>query len=342
MAKKENQKLKLLYLVKILSEKSDDRHGLTTCELENLLGEYGISVERKTLYSDIALLSGFGYDIVKEKIGKNMYYHMGNREFELPELKLLVDLVQSSKFITNKKSNALIHKLEKLSSMYDAKSLQRQVYVAGRIKSENENIYYAVDKLHEAINSDVIIEFKYYQWNMKKEKEARHNGKIYKVSPWALTWSDGNYYLIAFDEEQQEIRHYRVDKMQKVSLTNKKRNGKKAFESVDMALYTKRRFGMFSGDETEVSLQADNDMVGILIDYLGRDIPITCIDEYTFETKAKVVPSEQFICWVLSLGNKIKITAPEELVSDVRRLLKERVGLYEDYKNENEKSPFGL
>ena len=206
------QKLKLLYLIKIFTEDTDDQHALTLPQIAEKLDAYGVSAERKTLYQDFELLRDFGFDIIGQQARRNFYYHMGNRRFELPELKLLVDSVQSAKFITDKKSNALIKKLEGMVSKYEARKLQRQVIISGRIKAMNESIYYNVDKLHEAIGTDRQIRFKYFRWNINKEMELRKDGAWYQVSPWALMWDDENYYLVGYDAEDGKIKHYRVDK----------------------------------------------------------------------------------------------------------------------------------
>ena len=330
MPKDNNQKLKLLFLLKIMQEKTDDSHGLSSADIISLLLEYGIKVERKTLYSDIELLKDFGVDIYKEHIGRQYYYHMGSREFELPELKLLVDLVQSSKFITSKKSQKLINKIEKLTSNYEATQLQRQVYVSGRVKAENEKIYYAVDLIHNAINNDCRLRFQYFQWNIKKEKELRHNGKIYEVSPWALSWDNEKYYLIGYDDELKDIRHYRVDKIINIEISDKKRGGKSAFDSFDISSYSKRIFGMYDGKEQKVKLRVKNGLVGVIIDRFGTDINIKKIDNTYFETVVDVLVSEQFLGWIIALGDNVKIVSPTEVVNDMKEMLKERAMLYND------------
>ncbi len=196
MAQGENQRLKMLYLVKIFSEETDDEHGLSLKEIASRLNSYGVTADRKTLYNDFENLRTFGYDIITEQKGRDLLYHMGKRTFELPELKLLVDSVQSAKFLTEKKSNQLIKKIESLGSIYDAKHLQRQVLISGRIKTMNESIYYSVDILHEAISRNKQVRFHYYQWNVQKRMELRKNGMWYQVSPWGLMWDDENYYLV--------------------------------------------------------------------------------------------------------------------------------------------------
>ena len=207
MAKGPNQKLKLLYLMKIFMEETDDAHGLTMPELIGKLNAYGVNADRKTLYQDMEELRTFGLDIIGEQEGRKWYYYLGAREFELPELKLLVDSVQSAKFMTDKKSSELIHKIESLASRYVAKKLQRQVFITGRVKTMNESIYYNVDRLHEAIGTDSQIRFKYYQWNVNKEMELRRDGEWYQTSPWSLRWDDENYYLIAYNSEDGTLRH---------------------------------------------------------------------------------------------------------------------------------------
>ena len=209
----DHQKLKMLYLAKIFSEETDDQHALTMPEIIEMLARCGVNADRKTLYLDFDELRNFGMDIIAEQVGRNCYYHLGAREFELPELKLLVDSIQSAKFITDKKSNELIRKLETLTSKYEAKQLQRQVIITGRVKTMNESIYYNVDKIHDAINSGCQIRFKYFQWNVQKKMELRRGGIWYQISPWALMWDDENYYLITYDNYYDKIVHYRVDKI---------------------------------------------------------------------------------------------------------------------------------
>lgn len=253
MAQGENQRLKMLYLVKIFSEETDDEHGLSLKEIASRLNSYGVTADRKTLYNDFENLRTFGYDIITEQKGRDLLYHMGKRTFELPELKLLVDSVQSAKFLTEKKSNQLIKKIESLGSIYDAKHLQRQVLISGRIKTMNESIYYSVDILHEAISRNKQVRFHYYQWNVQKRMELRKNGMWYQVSPWGLMWDDENYYLVAFDAEDQKIKHYRVDKMLHISISSDDRIGNNQFKEFNLPKYTKSLFGMYGGELTRIT-----------------------------------------------------------------------------------------
>ena len=322
-----NQKLKMLYLAKIFSEETDDLHSLTMQEIISKLESYEVNANRKTLYKDFEELRNFGYDIVSTKSGRECYYQLVSRDFELPELKLLVDSVQSAKFITNKKSNELIKKLESLVSRYEGKKLQRQVVISGRVKTMNESIYYNVDKIHEAINSDCQIRFKYFQWNTKKEMELRKNGSWYQVSPWALMWDNENYYLVAYDAEDKKIKHYRVDKMLRISVSENKREGQNQFKAFNMPQYTKSLFGMYGGEETHITIEADNSLAGVIIDRFGKDIFITPFDDKHFRTTIDVALSNQFLGWVMALGEGIKIVAPDYAVNRMRtelnRLLKQ-------------------
>ena len=324
-----NQKLKLLYLIKIFTEDTDDQHALTLPQIAEKLDAYGVSAERKTLYQDFELLRDFGFDIIGQQARRNFYYHMGNRRFELPELKLLVDSVQSAKFITDKKSNTLIKKLEGMVSKYEARKLQRQVIISGRIKAMNESIYYNVDKLHEAIGTDRQIRFKYFRWNIKKEMELRKDGAWYQVSPWALMWDDENYYLVGYDAEDGKIKHYRVDKMWRISVADRKREGKEQFKAFNMPRYTKSLFGMFGGEEVKVTLEAENGMVGILLDRFGKDIPVKPVDADHFRTSVVVAVSSQFLGWIMALGDGVKIIGPDKVVTRMKEEIRLISQMYE-------------
>lgn len=318
MARGRHQKLKLLYLMKIFMEETDDGHGLSRQDLIDRLNACGITADRKTLYSDFEELRTFGIDIITGHEGNDWTYHIGEREFELPELKLLVDSVQSAKFITERKSRDLIKKLENLVSKHEAKQLHRQVLISGRVKTMNESIYYNVDKLHTAINADSRIRFQYFQWNVKKEMVLRHDGAWYNVSPWALVWDNENYYLIGYDSTSGQLRHYRVDKMLKISSTDEKRQGEEAFSRIDIPSYSRQLFGMYGGEETRVSLEAADHMAGILIDRFGQDIRIIPGETGTFTAYISVAVSPQFLGWVFSLGRDVRITGPAKVVQMMR------------------------
>lgn len=333
--KGDNQKLKMLYLAKIFSEETDDQHSLTMLEIITKLAANGVNADRKTLYLDFEELRRFGLDIIATKVGRDCYYHLGNRDFELPELKLLVDSVQSAKFITDKKSNELIKKLEALVSKHEGKQLHRQVVISGRIKTMNESIYYNVDMLHEAINLDRQIRFRYTRWNVYKQMEYRRDGAWYQVSPWCLIWDDENYYLAAYDASEERIKHYRVDKIVELSITEEKRLGREAFGAFDPARYSRSQFGMFGGEPMRVTLSGRRDMVGTLLDRFGRDITVIPEEGGRFTAHIDVRVSRHFLAWIIALGDGVSITGPEALVEQMRA---EAARLTAQYGNTNQDS----
>ena len=328
MAKGNNQKLKLLYMAKIFSEKTDENHGISVQEMISLLNQYEVNADRKTIYLDFEELRHFGMDIISNQEGRNVYYRLASRDFELPELKLLVDSVQSSKFITERKSRELIKKLESLVSTYDARQLHRQVILTGRVKTMNESIYYSVDKIHEAINDDRQITFQYFQWNVLKKPELRHDGAWYHISPWALVWDDENYYLIGYDSESSKIKHYRVDKMMHLDVAAEKREGKDVFQQMNLPTYSKGLFGMYGGETTNVTLYCENRMAGPIIDRFGKDIPMVKADSEHFNAYVEVSASPQFLGWIIALGKGVKITSPESMVEAMKEEAKRLADQY--------------
>lgn len=327
MAKGSNQKLKIVYLIKILTEKTDEQHSITMNEIISELKAYGVNAERKSLYNDIENLRQYGLDIVGEQHDRTYYYYLVSRQFELAELKLLVDSVQSAKFITERKTNQLIKKIEGLASKYQASQLQHQVYVSQRVKTTNEKIYYNVDKIHTAIDRNSMISFQYFQWNVKKEMVLRKDGEPYIVSPWALTWDDENYYMVAIDSSDEKVKHFRVDKMLNIEFLDKPRLGGEKFsgQNADVGLYAKKVFGMFSGKEEIVKLECKNEMAGVIIDRFGKDTMFIPKDDEHFTANVKVIVSNQFISWVCSLGNGVKIVGPDDVVEKVKSEV-ERLG----------------
>lgn len=329
MAKSENQKQKILVLLDLFKSKTDEEHGVTTSDIIDYLAEHGIKAERKTVYADLNTLKEYGYEISKEKKDGNYYYTLLDRDFQLPELKLLVDAVQASKFISAKKSSELIKKIENLASVYQAKQLQRQVFVSNRIKTNYENVYYNVDELNLAINENRKIKFDYYEWNLSKEMVLRKNGHKNDISPWSLAWDDENYYLVAFDGNSGIIKHYRVDKMRKIEILDKARDGREEFEEFDAAKYAKKVFGMFTGDEQRVKIQFANKLIGVVIDRFGQDIMIIPkgMDQFVVNVNVKV--SNMFLGWIIGLGDGAKILEPESVVDEVKQITER---LKEQYK----------
>ena len=312
MAKSAGQKLKLLYILKLLTENSDENHPVSTADIISYLESNGIHSERKSIYDDIEKLCDFGYDIIQVQSRLGGGYYMAGREFELAELKLLVDAVQSSRFITTRKSRSLIKKLERMAGKYDAGKLQRQVYVAGRIKTENESIYYNIDNIHRAIQENKQIEFQYLDWNLKKELVPRVGGRK-QVSPWALIWREENYYLAAYDSVDGIMKHYRVDKMGQVRVLKEAREGMEQFAKVDPAVYTNQTFGMFSGTEEIVTLQFPNRLVGVVLDRFGREADIRPMTDRVFQIRVKVAVSGQFFGWLAGIGREAVVVSPAEV-----------------------------
>jgi len=323
MARSEKQKLKLLYIVKILMQNTDENHYLSMQELLSQLESYGVLAERKSVYSDIHLLQEFGYDIDTRKSKTNGGYALLSNEFELAELKLLVDTVQASKFITKNKSKKLIDKLEKFTSKFQAKELNRQVYVSNRIKTENENIYYNVDCINQGIQHNKKIQFAYYVWNVASKMEMRKNGELYVVSPWALTFQEENYYLIAYDETNQMIKHYRVDKMKEISTTNEARIGNDEYKRFDLVSYCKKTFGMYGGTEETVTLKMPNAYVGVILDRFGKDVSIRELNNNEFTVRFLVNVSPLFYGWISGLGVNAFIISPEWVRKDYVEYLEE-------------------
>ena len=314
MPKGKNQKLKLYYLAKIMREKTDEEHGLSMKEIQMRLAEYECTADRKSIYDDLAALDVMGLEISGEQIGGTYKYHVSDKEFDIAELKLLVDAVQSSKFITERKSNDLIKKLTGMASEYEAAQLKRQVVVQGRVKTMNESIYYVVDEIHRAISGNNQIMFEYMQWNLKKQLEPKKK-EPYKVSPWALIWAGENYYLVAYDEIEDEIKHFRVDKMKSVTVLKEKRKGKEKFKENELASYSNMNFDMYGGEEKDVRIAFKNEKVGILIDRFGKDIMIHDSDrEGWSETVVKVAVSRHFFGWIFALGTDVVIKGPKEVV----------------------------
>lgn len=327
MPKSENQKQKLLYIAKYLMENTDEFHSVTTPQLIQYLNSQGIKAERKSIYNDIDTLNDFGMDIIRsdEHYGG---YMLASRPFELAEVKLLVDLVQSSKFITEKKSRELIQKLETLTSKYDAKAMQRQVEIVGRSKTPNENIYYNVDFIHSAISKNVKIRFHYFNWNEEKKMQLRHDGAWYEVNPWKLTWDDENYYLIAYDEASEKMKFYRVDKILDILLTEEPRVGREAFENMDMAEFSKKTFGMFAGEEKTVRLRCENSMAGVIIDTFGTEVSMRRDGKQHFIARMDVVVSPQFFGWISGLGTRVELLSPDEVRSEYASYLEKIISNY--------------
>ena len=326
MSRSTNQKMKIPCLIRILEEKTDEEHGLNTEELIRELERYGISAERKSIYDDIALLQDRLGLVIEHDKAKG--YRLVQREFDLAELKMLVDAVQSSRFVSVTKSDELIRKLKGLTSDHHAKELQRQVTVKNRIKSMNNTTIYAIDTVHNAILQNRKITFQYWGWTPEKEQKARHNGKKYKVSPWMLLWDDEYYYLVAYDSENRSLRHYRVDRMRSVDETDETREGREEFTKLDIAEYSSGVFGMFGGNLTHVSFRCANRLADVVLDRFGKDVILIPDRNGTFTFHADINVSPQFFGWVASFGDEIRIERPPEVIGQFKDHIKKALEQY--------------
>lgn len=327
MSKLSNQKLKLLYLMELLLKETDELHPVTIADMITALERQGISAERKSIYDDLETLRVFGIDIVQVR-NKSVGYYVASREFELPELKLLVDSVQSSKFITHKKTLSLIEKIERLASRHEAKLLHRQVFVQNRVKTMNESVYYNVDEISTAISQEKRIRFKYFEYNSKKERQFRKNGEKYEVSPFALMWDNENYYMLAFDSLSQNMKHYRVDKMVEIEITDESREGTVEFEKIDMSSYSKKVFSMFAGESNMVRIKFANHLAGTAIDRFGKDVHMSYFDSEHFIVNVTVAVSPQFFAWIFGFGSEVEILSPAEVKEQMRTRLRNVEKLY--------------
>ena len=323
MAKSQNQKLKLLYLVDILERKTDEEHPLNAAQLIEELAKVDVSAERKSIYDDVDQLVRYGYDIVLNKSRTNGGYYMASRRFELAELKIVVDSVQASRFISPKKTRELIGKLEQLCSIHEEKQLKRQVYVLNRIKTENEQVFYNVDIIHGAIHNNKQISFQYYVWSTTKEMKLRRSGQRYIVSPLGLTWDDENYYLIAFEEEKKAIRHYRVDKMKSIGIMEEDRTEDSGYRTFDIASYGNKTFGMYGGTPETITLSFPENLTGVMIDRFGKGISLKKESDTRYCVRVDVVVSGQFFGWVAGLGREVRIIAPDTTREQYRQFLTE-------------------
>lgn len=325
MARSANQKRKLPILAKLLLEKSDEEHPIPISEMLAELERNDIPAERKSIYDDMAQLSELGLDVQSRK-GKNGGWFIGQRDFELAELKLLVDAVQSSRFLTEKKSAALIRKLESLASAHQARQLQRQVYVDRRIKTMNESIFYNVDKLHAAIAANRVITFHYFEYNMKKERVLRRDGARYRATPFGLIWDNENYYLAAWDETRGELRHYRVDKMTDIIISGTTGTARGDWNPEG---YAGRHFGMYSGQPCKMRLRCKANLAGVVIDRFGRDVMLVPDGEEYFTVTVDLVVSPPFWGWLFGLGDEVEVLSPSWAVEEFKARLKTLLAHYE-------------
>ncbi len=326
MAKTTGQKLKLLYLRDYLLQYSDENHPLSIADMESYLETKGISAERKALYDDLEALRAYGLDIGQRRVGRSTGYYVLSRDFELSEVKLLVDAVQSSRFISEKKSRDLIGRIESLASRYEGRDLHRHVVVQNRGKSSNEAIFINVDAISEGINRGVMVEFRYFDYDARKNIVFRHGGAVYRVSAEFMVWDDENYYLVATPEGETAPRHYRIDKMKNVALSDipSKPLG------VDQAAYAGALFGMFSGEVRDVRIRFKNSLSGVAVDRFGLGPTFVPYDDDSFTLTARVAVSGQFLAWIAALDGGAEIMSPTDVRRQMEDFLSKSLCLYDD------------
>lgn len=325
MAKSENQKIKILYILDYLQKNSHQDHPVRASELMEMLERHNILCDRKTIYSDISVLQDFGIDILRVT-GRNGGYYIASRNFQLPELKLLIDAVQSSRFLTEKKSRELIEKLCAQCNEQDARLVRRDVYVSGRVKSMNETIYYNVDAIQEAIAQNRQIGFRYFDWGIDGKRVYRQ--KSYTASPYGLCQDNENCYLLALSP-RHGITSYRVDRMSDITLTGEKRVPCPELTGKKLTDYANRLFGMYSGDTVAVKLRFHRDLSNVVIDRFGKDTMLIPDGDDHFVFTVQVAVSPLFLSWVIGFGSKAQILYPQIVIDECRALCKEVLGQYE-------------
>lgn len=323
------QKQKLLYLQRILLEQTDENHKLSGPELIEQLALYGISAERKTIYDDIDALADAGLDICTERSGHSNVYYVASRLFQEEELFVLADAVASSKFLTQKKSNELIKKLQSLTSKYHAQHLRRTIYVGNRAKTYNETIYYTTDSIHHAIFTDRQISFKYSEYDLTKKQRFRHGGEIYTVSPYYLIWENECYYLVCYCNKHDKICRYRVDRMANVEVTKQKRR-ELTMDEESLAKTLRATYNMYGGTNASVVLEMSNKLINVIIDRFGDSVHPNPIADDRFTVRVDCAISPTFWGWLFQFGDDAKVLSPEWVVEEGKKVLRSIMRAYQE------------
>ena len=314
MAKTENQKIRLLVIWDILRNYSDEENPMPTNTLILKLKDMGITVERKSLYEDIKLLNEFGYEVMVKK-KKSNYYYVVDTPFNLAEVKLLLDTVMSAKFLTNSKTESLSRKISFLAGKKRGELLKDKIIPLSVPKHSNQQIYYAIDTINDAIDKNMKVSFRYFDYNIRKEKQYRKNGRLYKINAISLSVCDGNYYLIGFNDKYRNLSSYRLDRMEDVKVSSMPFTT--LDEPLDLESYQKKVFSMFYGKEVNVTFLVDNSLVGVIIDKFGEDVKIYEGYNNDFEVRTKVAISPTFFSWCMTFGDKLKIISPKSVVDEM-------------------------
>lgn len=318
----QNSKIKTLLIYKFLEEFSDEENPLSTTDLISLLDEKGIKCERKSIYADIKALNEIGCEVVGTALPKKGYY-MASRRFQVPEVRLLMDAVNSAGFITPEKTRLLIKKLESLMSSHQAHNLTSQVYCENKNKCDNEEIYYLIDNLYDAIKRRKKVRFTYRKRNIDKEAKKSYTNKIFTVSPYALVWKDGHYYLVCNKSKYDNLMNLRVDRIRKLDILDNQpirhfsevSDYKYVFDSAD---YASKMFNMFSGKTEEITIECHMELREEMMDRFGPKIPLRAVDENHFETKIQAAVSDGFVSWIMQYGDRVKVTAPRHMIDKIK------------------------
>lgn len=313
MSGMEHSRAKLLYLIELLREQSDDERGVTMTEILAYLDARGAKAERKSVYRDLTLLKECGFDIEKNN-RKPVEYCLLSRDFDIAELKLLVDAVQSARFISESMTDKLIRKLEQLTSKRMAGKLHRQVHFTERVKTRNEHVHYTTATLHEAIHAGKRVHFKYVDYDLSKGICQRREGSMYELSPYALVWNDDNYYVLGYYERRGCVSVFRVDRMKTVEMTDI--NSIEMSPDFDLAEYIKTQFGMFSGEQVSLDIRFTNDLINPVMDRFGMKTPIIIDGDRHFIAHVKASVSPVFYSWLFQFGDRAQILKPERIARD--------------------------
>ena len=317
-----SSKTKTLLIYKYLYEYSDENNPLTTTELIRLLQKDGYNCERKSIYADIKTLNSVGFDIVSSMSPKRGFF-IASRTFELPQVRLLIDAVTSAGFITPDKTRDLVAKLEGLVSKNEAAELVSQVYIDPNTKCDNEEIYYIIDALHDAILNQCKVKFQYKRRNIDKQNRKSYTQKTFKVSPYALIWKDDHYYLVCNNEKYDNLMNLRLDRIRKIEqLDEPVREISEVSEyevSIDVSDYVSKMFNMFSGEPGKVRLLCHLDLREEMLDRFGTKIPLIAVDSNHFETVIDAAVSDGLVSWIMNFGDKIKVMSPQQLADAVKK-----------------------
>lgn len=327
MAKNENSKERVFKLIEILMRFTDEEHPKTLPEIISILSDHGVVAERKTLYSDFAFLEKIGIPVLKKRDSTTRYY-VESRLFELAELKMLVDAVQSSKFITAEKSREIISKLEIFLSVYSSNELSRQIYVEDRIKTLTDSSMEVIDTVHNAINSKLKLSFRYFEYDVDKKKKLRRNGEKYIVTPLSLMLSEGNYYLVAYEEESDLIKHFRVDKILDSVVISEKASSATKCEKFNPGDYSQKVFSMYGGREELVTIECREKLAGVMIDRFGT-APVFHKTDFGFKFTLRLMVSPTFFAWVMGFGKDVRILSPVSVRDELRDIILSTLMLYD-------------